>query len=120
MQASDGANPLKPTMTSQFVLGDANLDGNVDSSDLGDLLLNFGDDTGLGWGAGNFNSDSIVDSSDLGALLLTFGFDSPLAVAAVSASTTLPFDFDPTASLDRVYADADSDADEEDSYLLWQ
>jgi subtilisin family serine protease len=49
--------------------GDINLDGVVDTSDLGGLLINFG-------GAGPFadlNGDGAVDTADLGALIGQFG-----------------------------------------------
>lgn len=83
--ASDAANPLKPSSTTTYVMGDTNLDGRVDSADLGLLLQNFGDASGLGWAAGNLNSDTQVDSDDLGLLLNNFGFDSTAAASSASA-----------------------------------
>ena len=50
-QASDAANPLKPTTTTQYVTGDVDLDGDVESTDLGHLVNNFGDTNGLGCGS---------------------------------------------------------------------
>jgi hypothetical protein len=47
--------------------GDANLDGQVDVSDLGRLATNW-QTSGRDWSAGDFNYDSSVDVSDLGLL----------------------------------------------------
>ena len=92
-QASDAANPLKPTATSVFVSGDVDLDGDVDSTDLGLLLNNFSDNTGLGWGGGNLNTGNAVDSTDLGLLLNNFSFTSPaFAASATSVIAPLPED----------------------------
>lgn len=81
-QASDPANPLKATTADTYVLGDADLNGDVDSTDLGLHLNNFSSTAGLGWGQGNFNSDLDVDSTDLGLLLNNFAFSS-LSASAV-------------------------------------
>lgn len=83
LDASDLANPLKPMSTTTFVPGDVNLDGSVTSLDLGRLLNNFGDTSGLGWGDGNLNSDPNVDSEDLGLLLNDFGFQSSPPAAGI-------------------------------------
>lgn len=88
--ASVAANPLKPTTSTVFVSGDVNLDGAVDSTDLGLLLNSFGSTGGLGWGSGNLNADALVDSTDLGVLLNNFGFNSPVPAAATSAFTRSP------------------------------
>lgn len=79
--ASSSLNPAKPNTTSQFVVGDVNLDGNVNSQDLGLLLNNFGNANSLGWGGGNLNGDALVNSADLGLLLNNFGHESALAAA---------------------------------------
>lgn len=72
-----------------FVMGDANLDGNVDSVDLGLLLNNFGDDSSLLYGAGNMNDDANVNSVDLGLMLNNFGAVSAAGFAAVPEPGTL-------------------------------
>ncbi len=65
-----------------FRNGDTNLDGEVNSADLGLLLNNFGNTSGLTYGEGNLNGDLNVDSSDLGQLLNSFGFASSAAAAS--------------------------------------
>ena len=80
----NSANPNGNT----FAVGDANLDGAVNSLDLGPLLNNFGADggspgAGVGWGGGDLNMDGVVNSVDLGALLNNFNF--PNAASNVSA-----------------------------------
>lgn len=74
-QASAANNPLKLASSHVYRRGDANLDGTVDSTDLGLHLNNFGA-SGLDWSKGNFNSDGEVNSTDLGLLLNNFGFTS--------------------------------------------
>lgn len=81
-EASTSAN-LYNTGNWTFKPGDVNLDGTVNSSDLGTLLANFGSATTLNWGDGNLNGDGIIDSSDLGDLLSEFGFTSAAAAQAV-------------------------------------
>lgn len=68
--------------SSLLFAGDANLNGTVNSADLGLLLNNFNDDSGLGWESGNFNDDLFVDGTDLGLLLNNFNSDAALATAA--------------------------------------
>ncbi len=98
-QASDSANPLKPTPTTVFGMGDVNLDGVVDSSDLGLLLNSYNRTDSPSWGSGNLNADDQVDSIDLGLLLNRFGFTSPtfaapMAIAVAQQSS----DASPTGS----------------------
>lgn len=78
-QATNTANPTGAT----YVLGDADLDGSVGSTDLGLLLNNFGASSNVGWSDGNLDGDVTVSSTDLGQLLNNFGFTSPLAVSTV-------------------------------------
>lgn len=66
-----------------YFASDLNLDGNVTSTDLGELLSNFGATTGVAHCDGDINADSIVDSSDLGQLLTEFGSSAALSTAAV-------------------------------------
>ncbi len=84
--ASDATNPYLGG-TATFVRGDANLDGTVDSADLGLLLNNFGSTVALDWENGNLNGDGVVDSTDLGQMLNQFGFGTPAATSAVPEPT---------------------------------
>lgn len=79
--ASSPDNLAKLNPDDVYVVGDVNLDGTVDSTDLGQLLNNFGDGGQPTWSAGNLNGDENVNSTDLGQLLNNFG--SPAATAAV-------------------------------------
>lgn len=84
------ANPLGNT----YVFGDLDLDGDVDSSDLGDLLVNFNSNAGsaaagVGWGGGDVTMDGAVDSTDLGELLVRFGHTSSAASAVPEPSSAL-------------------------------
>lgn len=87
-QASDPANPYKlasgGTAADVYVLGDVNLNGDVDSDDLGLLLNNFGSSAGPGWGGGDLNANMVVDSDDLGLLLNNFGNTTASAAAAAA------------------------------------
>ncbi len=67
-----------------FTMGDANLDGSVNSVDLGRLLNNFNSTASpLYWMDGNLNGDGNVNSIDLGLLLNRFGFASSASTSAV-------------------------------------
>ena len=85
--ASSPDNPLKNSPSDVYVRGDINLDGNVDSSDLGILLNNFQLPDRPYWRQGDLDGDGEVTSSDLGLLLNNFGFESPSDTAATSAAT---------------------------------
>lgn len=54
------------------LLGDANLDGEVNTSDLAILAANFSSTNGT-WVTADFSGDSLVDTSDLAILAATFG-----------------------------------------------
>jgi len=69
-----------------FVLGDVNMDGDVNSTDLGLLLNNFGSTAGPGWEGGDLDVDSNVSSADLGLLLNNFNATSDAAVAVPEPS----------------------------------
>lgn len=86
--ASDPSNTAKLNAAHIYMNGDVNLDGSVNSDDLGILLNNFGDTNGLLYGAGNLNGDANVNSDDLGILLNNFGHAS-LAAAAVPEPQSL-------------------------------
>jgi hypothetical protein len=66
-------------MRAGFDAGDANLDGQVDVTDLGALATNW--QTSAPWTGGDFNYDGFVDVTDLGALATNWqpGVGSPLA-----------------------------------------
>ena len=86
-QATNTANPTGVT----YILGDADLDGNVNSTDLGLLLNNFNATSVVGWNQGDLNGTGAVNSIDLGLLLNNFGSSSSLAANAVpEPSTKLP------------------------------
>ncbi|MEM6332528.1 MAG: PEP-CTERM sorting domain-containing protein [Planctomycetota bacterium] len=66
--------------------GDANLDGQVDTSDLAILAANFGSNVTT-WAQGDFNGDGSVGTPDLAILASTFGSGTPappLATATVA------------------------------------
>lgn len=69
--AAAGAAHL--TSGDSYILGDQDLNGTVDSSDLGLLLNNFGATEGVSYTGGDLNGDSNVNSTDLGLLLNEFG-----------------------------------------------
>lgn len=79
-EASTNANIANPS-SKTFVLGDLNLNGTVDSTDLGLMLNNFGSTSTSNWDDGNLNDDGGVNSTDLGLLLNNFNFGT--AAAAV-------------------------------------
>lgn len=82
--ASTIDNPANPGAAFTFKRGDANLDGSVDSTDLGLLLNNFGQSGGNAglWGGGDTDDSGNVDSTDLGLLLNNFNFTSAAALGA--------------------------------------
>jgi hypothetical protein len=71
------------------IVGDANLDGTVNSSDLQILLAGFNQPGG--WDQGDFNYDGQVNAADLQALLGTMNMSLPAqAVATASAMSSKP------------------------------
>ena len=54
-------------------MGDFNLDGVIDTTDLAILAANFGTVLG-GWSIGHANTDSVIDTTDLAILATNFGF----------------------------------------------
>jgi fibronectin-binding autotransporter adhesin len=66
--------------------GDANLDGQVDVTDLGALATNW--QTSSPWAGGDFNYDGFVDVSDLGALATNWqlGVGNPLGPGSLDAA----------------------------------
>ena len=60
------------------MLGDANIDGHVDLTDLSTVLNNFGANTSA-WTSGNFDGGTAIDLTDLSAVLNNFGATNPNA-----------------------------------------
>ncbi|HUO07535.1 MAG TPA: NF038122 family metalloprotease [Phycisphaerae bacterium] len=65
-------------LISQELLGDANVDGHVDLTDLSTVLNNFGS-ASTAWTSGNFDGAPTIDLTDLSAVLNNFGssYSSP-------------------------------------------
>jgi len=55
------------------LLGDTNLDGKVDVTDLGNLASNYGATAGATWAQGDSTYNGAVDVSDLGNLASNYG-----------------------------------------------
>lgn len=62
-------------------MGDADLDGDVDLSDLGALATHYGATSGRSWLDGDFDFDGDVDLSDLGTLATHYGAGQAQAMA---------------------------------------
>jgi hypothetical protein len=60
------------------VLGDANIDGHVDTADLSTVLSHFGSATSA-WSSGNFDGAATIDLTDLADVLNNFGTNNPNA-----------------------------------------
>ena len=100
-------NPSDLLISSEL-LGDANIDGHVDLTDLSTILNNFGATT-PNWTDGNFDSAPTIDLTDLSDVLNNFGASNPNAsqsqiannspstapepAAALSLSLAIPFLF---------------------------
>jgi len=72
------------------LLGDTNLDGKVDVTDLGNLASSYGAGSGAGWVQGDSNYDGKIDVTDLGNLASNYGgqlASAPSAGAAVAMAT---------------------------------
>jgi hypothetical protein len=69
------------------LLGDANLDGVVDSDDFNILAFNFGDKRTT-WIDGDFTGDGVVGSDDFNLLAFNFGQNSDLSQAQIAAFNT--------------------------------
>jgi hypothetical protein len=61
------------------IIGDADLDGDVDLNDLASLAAAYGANQGAPWTKGNFDADMDVDLSDLAALAGNYGYNSGTA-----------------------------------------
>ena len=69
-----------------YLLGDANLDGTVDTRDLNNLALSWRQDVAL-WSAGDFNASGAVNAADLNDLALHWRETIPSAASAVPEPT---------------------------------
>ena len=73
--------PLTITTNLLTLPGDANLDGNVDGTDLNTVLSNYGMTSGATWAMGDFNGDGAVNGTDLNIVLSNYGTSSSAAAA---------------------------------------
>ena len=69
------------------LLGDANLDGAVDLSDLSIVENNFGTAT-TSWTSGNFDNSGTIDLTDLSEALNNFGATTSTTTSAATSATT--------------------------------
>jgi hypothetical protein len=86
-----GINPVPNTIELSYtLLGDANLDGLVNSVDLQRLLSNF--NSSGSWTGGDFNYDGMVNSADLQDLLSNFNtsLSGQIVSAASNATSVAP------------------------------
>jgi hypothetical protein len=67
-----------------YLLGDANLDGTVDSADLNNLALSWRHDIAL-WSAGDFTANGYIDSADLNSVALNWRESIPSATLQTAA-----------------------------------
>lgn len=77
------AGAVRLASMNAFPVGDLDLNGSVDSTDLGLLLNNFSANNGVAYCGGDIDGDSMVNSTDLGLLLNNFG----TTVTATTVST---------------------------------
>ncbi len=64
-----------------YLLGDSDLDGLVDSTDLNNLALNWQQGNAL-WSGGDFTADGVVNSADLNDLALNWQQSIPIGGSA--------------------------------------
>jgi len=84
---SDGVNDGYGT-----VMGDFNLDGVVNATDLGILSTNYGQaapPAGWGWIDGNANCDNFINATDLGILSTYFGQSAPTTASPIPEPATI-------------------------------
>ncbi len=78
---------MKNGFNARYVLGDANLDGSVDATDLNNLALNWRKTENVAlWSAGDFTADGNVNAADLNDLALNWRQSIPFA----ATSETVP------------------------------
>jgi hypothetical protein len=83
-------------LISQELLGDSNVDGHVDLTDLSTVLNNFGSATSA-WTSGNFDGAATIDLTDLSAVLNNFGQNNPNATAAGGGGSAAAATPEPTS-----------------------
>lgn len=83
LEAASAPNNAYLAGEETFVQGDVDLDGDVDSTDLGLLLNNFQAEGSPPYSGGNLNGDTTVNSTDLGLLLNNFNFGAAASASAV-------------------------------------
>ncbi len=71
------------------LLGDANIDGHVDLTDLSTVLNNFGSST-VAWTSGNFDGAGTIDLTDLSDVLNNFGATDPGASETPAVAAAAP------------------------------
>jgi hypothetical protein len=71
-------------------LGDANLDGRVDATDLNQVGLNWLETNVAGWQSGDFNGDGVVNAMDLNVLGLNWRSGEAAAAAPAAAEDSVP------------------------------
>jgi hypothetical protein len=84
LDASDAGGTSGQVLIQLAVIGDTNLDGTVNLTDLLTLLNNYGQ-TSADWSQGDFNYDSSVNLTDLLGLLNNYGQSVTLASANTNA-----------------------------------
>jgi hypothetical protein len=72
-------------MVAAELLGDSNVDGKVDLTDLSVVLNHFGSTTSA-WTSGNFDGAATIDLTDLSDVLNNFGVTNPNASDAALVS----------------------------------
>jgi hypothetical protein len=69
------------------VIGDANLDGVVNGTDYGLVLLNYGlSGSAATWGTGDVNYDGVINGTDYGLVLLNYGQVLPPQFSGLSGA----------------------------------
>lgn len=77
-------------MSNPYLMGDANLDGSVNASDLNDMARNWNQEVAR-WSAGDFNADGIVDARDLNKIGLMWQQSIPVAASPESVPEPVAF-----------------------------
>ena len=87
--ATFGGQPvdLNSILVGPELLGDANIDGSIDLTDLSTVLNNFGSTTS-NWTAGNFDGAATIDLTDLSDVLNNFGASNPNPMSANGGGAT--------------------------------
>lgn len=81
--------PAKQVLIATTLVGDTNLDGTVNLTDLLSLLNNYGE-SGKDWSQGDFNYDGTVNLTDLLALLNNYGQSTTIASTSLNSTRVVP------------------------------